>query len=208
MSLKPFPRRIAWWALIALTGSLVFAWTNLSWAAFTGTRTPTPAPITSVPLPGQEVPILPSYHIPYIGAPHIPYNSLPPTSGPHVPWVIMTGIYSQRVPNELLVHALEHGHINIQYAPRTPAAQVAVLRSIALQFPRDVVLVPYPELRSGIALTAWGRIERLRFADRGAIATFIVDLRGRYNHGWSESWAAAHGARLLASQRATGCGIG
>jgi hypothetical protein len=192
MNLGPVTRRIAWWAVIAVAGLLVFAETNLSWATFAGSRTPTPPPFNAVALPGREVPMLPSYHIPYIGMPHIPYNSVPPTSGPHVPWVIMTGIYTEPIANELLVHALEHGHINILYSPATPAAQVAVLRSIALRFPRDVVLAPYPELRSGIALTAWGRIENLHSANREVIVTFIVDLRGRYTHGWSKSWAVAH----------------
>ena len=53
--------------------------------------------------------------------------------------------------------------------------------------------------RSGIALTAWGRIDMLRRADRAAIVAFIVDLRGRYDHGWSRAWAAARGARILAT---------
>lgn len=207
MKFKPVARYIAWWALITLVVFAVYAKTNLTWATFTGSKVPTGPLITAVPLPGREVPMLPSYHIPFIGTPHIPYNSVPPTSGPHVPWVIMTGIYTKPIPNELLVHALEHGHINIEYAPTTPATQVATLRSIALQFPSDVVLVPYPELRSGIALTAWARIETLRSAARAAIITFIVDLRGRYDHGWSRCWAAAHGALLHASQHVTGCAI-
>jgi len=206
MKLRPLAQRVLWWSLVAVVAGLVVVKTNLSWATFAGSRTPTPPPVTAVALTGAEVPMLPSPHIPFLGAPHAPYNSIPPTSGPHVPWVVMTGIYTQPIPDELGVHALEHGHIGIQYAPAIPAAQVAVLREIALRFPRDVVLAPYPKLRSGIALTAWGRIDMLRSADRTAVVAFIVDVRGRYNHGWSRTWAAAHGARILATAANTSCG--
>jgi hypothetical protein len=185
---------------------LVAATSDLSWATFAGARAPSAPPPTAVALPGREVAMLPSPHIPYLGAPHAPYNSIPPTSGPHVPWVVMTGIYTRSIPDELGVHALEHGHINIQYAVRTPAAQVALLRNIALEFPRDVVLAPYPRLASGVALTAWGRIEILSRANRAAIVRFVVDLRGRYIHSWSRRWAAAHGARVIDVASTSFCG--
>jgi hypothetical protein len=191
MTAPPRGRRVAWWALTVLVAGAVIMASRVSLAAFAGTGNPGPPP-ASVPLPGREVPLMSSRHIPFVGYPHAPYNSLPPTSGPHVPWVIMTGTYGQPVPDELGVHLLEHGHILIQYAPATPAAQVATLRAIALRFPADVLLAPYPKLRSGIALTAWGRIEILARPDPAAITRFITLLRGRYNHGWSRSWTAAH----------------
>ena len=209
--------RIAWWTLIAVTIALVASTTHVSWAAIAGARIGTPPPVCGAVLPGREVPMLPSPHIPFVTSPHARYNSVPPTSGPHVPWVVMTGIYSAPIPNELLVHVLEHGHINIQYGRATPPADVAVLRAIALRFPNDVVLVPYPELASGIALTAWGHIETMQHANRADIINFIVDLRGRYNHGWSWAWVKAHcaaasrpGSRLTAqlvrATDAAGCG--
>jgi hypothetical protein len=198
--------RLAWWGLIGVVAAVVYGTSDVSWAAFAGSPHPTPPPVTAVDLPGREIPVLPSPHIPFLGASHAPYDSLPPTSGPHVPWVIMTGIYTQPIPDELTVHNLEHGHINIQYAPSTPASQVAELRAIALQFPRDVVLAPYPKLASGIALTAWGRIDILKYPDRAEITRFIVDLRGRYDHGWSQTWAAAHNAVILADASTPGCG--
>ena len=206
--MKPENRsgRAAWRVLVVVVAGLVIITTHVSLASLVGSRIPTPPPAGGPALPGREVPMLPSPHIPFASSPHLAYNSVPPTSGPHVPWVVMTGIYTQPIPNELLVHVLEHGHINIQYAPSTPAVQLAVLRSITLSFPSDVVLVPYPALASGIALTAWGRIEMLRHADRGAIVRFIVDLRGRYNHGWSPGWAAAHQARITTAQASTFCG--
>jgi hypothetical protein len=135
-------------------------------------------------LPGQEVPTLPSPHIPYLGAPHSPYNSLPPTSGPHVPQTVAPGVYREAIPDELQVHALEHGHILIQYAAATPAGEVRLLEAVARRELRDVIVAPYGGLAQGIALTAWGRLEYLDATDPVAIDAFVRAYAGRYDHGW------------------------
>ncbi len=135
-------------------------------------------------LPGEEVPTLDSPHIPYLGAPHQPYNSTPPTSGSHLPWTIATGVYNEEIPEELQIHALEHGHILIQYAPHTSKDQVQQLERIAYEHRRDVVLAPYAKLKSGVALTAWGRLELLDRVEADSVEVFVTALAGRYNHGW------------------------
>jgi hypothetical protein len=163
------------WELAGNTGNLV--------RAVRGTpATPGPPPASSVRLPGREVRVLASPHIPYIGAPHAPYDSNPPTSGPHVPWTVAPGIYGSSIPWELQVHALEHGHVVIQYRPGFDG--VATLEGVARRYPADVVLAPRQELPAPVALTAWGRLELLQSANRGAIERFVVALRGRYVHGW------------------------
>jgi hypothetical protein len=135
-------------------------------------------------LPGLEVPTLPSPHIPYLGAPHAPYNSLPPTSGPHVPQTVAPGVYREAIPDELQVHALEHGHILIQYSAATPAGEVRLLEAVARRDLRNVIVAPYEGLAQGIALTAWGRLEYLDATDPVAIDAFVRAFAGRYDHGW------------------------
>lgn len=136
-------------------------------------------------LPGAAVPVVPSIrHIPYPQASHVPYDSVPPTSGPHVPFTVAPGVYREQIADEIQVHALEHGHVLVQYAPNTASSVVDTLEDVARRFPRDVVLAPYDRLRSGIALTAWGRIERLSHPDTGRIDAFVTALAGRYAHGW------------------------
>jgi hypothetical protein len=153
-------------------------------------RLPSPAgsqpsdPGTAADLPGDEAPLLPGRHIPYIGAEHEPYTTVPPTSGPHVPFTVAPGVYREEIPDQLQVHALEHGHVLVQYAPGTPADEVRALEDIARRFPRQVVVAPYPGLDQGIALTAWGRIDRLDTVDEDRIATFVEAFAGRYNHGF------------------------
>jgi Protein of unknown function (DUF3105) len=136
-------------------------------------------------LPGRGVPILRDiHHIAYVDAPHVPYDSVPPTSGPHVPFVVAPGPYGSPIPDALQVHDLEHGHVLIQYAPGTSGHERHELEDFARRYPRDVLVAPYPKLRSGIALTAWGRIERLSRPDSKRIRAFVTAFRGRYVHGW------------------------
>jgi hypothetical protein len=148
-----------------------------------GSRAGVP-PRSSVPLPGRPVAILDSPHIPYLGARHPPYDSVPPTSGPHVPWTVATGVYSQQIPEELQIHALEHGHILIQYSPRTVTRTVQILGGFARRNLHKVVVAPYSKLKSGISLTAWGRIELLSTPDERRMQLFVDRLSGRYVHGW------------------------
>ena len=136
-------------------------------------------------LPGRAVDVLDSPHVSPAQAASVRYDSLPPTSGPHYAFTVATGVYTSPVPDGLTVHALEHGHVAIQYAPATPRDEVAALTGIARRYGADVVLAPYPELRHGIALTAWGRIELLDHYDPARVSAFVERLRGRYVHGWT-----------------------
>lgn len=137
-------------------------------------------------LPGTAVPIMASPHIAPSEAHTVTYNSEPPTSGPHYPFVAATGIYTGPVPDGLAVHALEHGHVVIDYGPDTPAADVAALIAIAKRHPADVLLQPRPGL-TGVALTAWSRLDRLDTFDHARVEDFVERLAGRYDHGWTRT---------------------
>lgn len=153
-----------------------------------GSVTGSPATIRHAScLPGQEVPIMASPHVSPGEAESVLYNSTPPTSGPHYAFTLATGIYSDPVPAGLTVHAMEHGHIVIQYAPSTPRDTVQRLGRLAKRYGKDVVLAPYPPIDGGIALTGWGRIELLDGYNERQITTFIEKLRNRYVHGWARA---------------------
>jgi hypothetical protein len=136
-------------------------------------------------LPGRAIEILDSPHISPAQAPSVRYDSLPPTSGPHYAFTIATGIYTRPIPDGLTVHALEHGHVAIQYAPGTAQDEINALTRIARRYGADVLLAPYPKLKAGIALTAWGRLDLLDHDDQRRIESFVERLRGRYVHGWA-----------------------
>ena len=63
----------------------------------------------------------------------VTYKTNPPTSGNHNPTPAQDGIYraGNSPPKENFVHTLEHGRIEFQYKPGTPAADVAKLRRLA-----------------------------------------------------------------------------
>ena len=137
-------------------------------------------------LPGRALPALDDRHIPHADADHEPYNSVPPTSGPHVPFTVAPGPYREEIDEEIQTHALEHGHVLLQYAPGTPRSQVDALEDVARRNPRHVVVAPYGRLERGIALTAWTRIERLPAVDDARVERFVDAVAGRYKHGWRD----------------------
>jgi hypothetical protein len=63
----------------------------------------------------------------------VTYKTNPPTSGNHNPTPAQDGFYraGNTPPKENFVHALEHGRIEFQYKPGSPAADVAKLRTLA-----------------------------------------------------------------------------
>jgi hypothetical protein len=63
----------------------------------------------------------------------VTYKTNPPTSGNHNPTPAQDGIYrtGNTPPKENFVHTLEHGRIEFQYKPGTPAADIAKLRLLA-----------------------------------------------------------------------------
>lgn len=122
---------------------------------------------------GQEVPILPSSHVP-AGTRVTTYNSDPPTSGPHwpqpQPWGIVT---AADPPDEIFVHNLEHGGIWISYRPDLDAATRAMLEAFARTYPEAVVLAPRPRNDRPIILASWGRLLRMDAFDNGRMLAFL-----------------------------------
>lgn len=177
-------QRLAWWTLLALLcgivvwkGVLIYARVP---ATFTGVRNQAPAEVE--PLPGRAVPIMRSQHIPYIGAEHQPYSTYPVTSGPHVPWTVLPGVYPEPLPPELQLHAMEHGHVILQYRPQDVQPEEVV--RFSRRYPRDVVVAPDAKLPAAVSLTSWGRVLLLASVDQERVDEFIRKLRGRYDHGW------------------------
>lgn len=136
-------------------------------------------------LPGRPVDIMDSPHISQTQAGSVRYRSLPPTSGPHFAFTAAPGIYERPVRDGSTVHAMEHGHVIVHYAPGLPGHQRAGLERLARRYGADVILTPNPDLPAGIALTAWGQIDHLDQFDQPRVVEFIEALRGRYQHGWT-----------------------
>ena len=133
--------------------------------------------------PGSAVPTQASPHLQSPGSPHPPYASVPPTSGPHVPWLAAWGVHRIPIPWEVQVHNLEDGGVIIHYRCDRPCPDaVATLERLVGEHPTQVILTPERRLETAIALTAWGRIETMEAPDEALIRRFIEAYRGIDHH--------------------------
>jgi hypothetical protein len=88
------------------------------------------------------------------------YKQNPPTSGNHFPTWYDDGVYNAGDVPELgrLVHTLEHGRINLQYKPGTPATTVARLETLVKELDDGYHMLLYEnttKMSFAVAATAW-----------------------------------------------------
>lgn len=89
----------------------------------------------------------------------VEYNSVPPTSGDHWPRWSQCGFFEEELPDERLVHNLEHGNIIVSYnladensVDELRAAMDGIKRSSNWGVTRAYSKIP----EGTVALTAWG----------------------------------------------------
>lgn len=136
------------------------------------------ATLPARPMPGAAVPILGRDHI-QVGATHSEYNSNPPTSGSHYADPAAWGVYQNELPDEQLIHNLEHGGIWISYKPDIDPSTKSQLESIGKKYPGSVVVTPRVKNDSVIALASWGRLEKLESFDEAKIVDFVGANRNK-----------------------------
>ena len=128
---------------------------------------------------GTQFPVLGSTHISE-GSSAV-YNSTPPTSGEHWPTPARCGFYDGGLPDERVVHNLEHGNIVISY--NLPLeSDVAALRdalgNIGLSNVWGVVR-DYEEIPTGqVGLSAWGVLDTMVGVDEDRIDQFFEAYSG------------------------------
>ncbi|MFQ5894242.1 MAG: DUF3105 domain-containing protein [Nitrospinota bacterium] len=133
-------------------------------------------------LPGEFVTSLGNQHISDREGRGVSYNTDPPTSGPHVPNIARWGVHKEPIPKALQVHNLEDGGVLVQYRCRDCPDLIARIEAIVRRYPDRVIAAPYPGMKPLIALTAWGRIDRLDAFDEARIVRFIEAFRGIDHH--------------------------
>src|SRR3990167_5916853 len=122
--------------------------------------------------PGVEYPDQGQDHI-APGAPHDQYNSNPPTSGPHYAEAAAWGIYDKELPDEQLIHNLEHGGIWISYKDPNNTQLISELKDIVDDYSIKVIMTPRPQNDSPIVVAAWRRLLKLDSFDEKQIKSFI-----------------------------------
>lgn len=107
------------------------------------------------------------------GAFHPPYNSNPPTSGWHFPQPASWGYYDDTLPDELLVHNLEHGGIWISYQRADDTEVIKQLVALTQRYRSKVIVTLRPKNESRLSVTAWTHVMQLDHYDQAAIVSFI-----------------------------------
>lgn len=130
--------------------------------------TPKPDP-SSIAIEGlQTYPGLTANHV----TTPVDYPQNPPVGGDHAAVWLNCGVYTESVPNENAVHALEHGAVWLAYDPaKLDAAGVESLRS---KLPDSYIVVsPVDGLDSPIVASAWGAQVALDGPDDTRLGSFL-----------------------------------
>jgi hypothetical protein len=117
----------------------------------------------------------------------VKYQSNPPTSGSHNPEPSLDGIYTPgNTPTpEHYVHALEHGRIEVQYKPGTPATEISQLETVVSEefngksAYKTLLFENNTNMPYAVAATAWGHILGCKqFSD--GVFDAIRDFRAKW----------------------------
>lgn len=129
---------------------------------------------------GEKVPVLVDInHVPE--GQKVDYQDAPPSSGQHWSTPAGCGFYTESLPDERIVHNMEHGNVVVSYNFTNPA-QTTELRQ-ALDdvdlFEDWGVARPYDRIADGqVALTAWGRVHTMTGVNPGEIERFFEAFSG------------------------------
>jgi Protein of unknown function (DUF3105) len=113
---------------------------------------------------------------------HVTYHTNPPTSGNHVafPFQQADGAYSQEPASIDFVHSLEHGRIEIQYAPDLPARDQLALKGVFDDSPSGMLLFPNRQMPYAVATTAWTQLMGCKRYEGAKTLDAIRDFRDQY----------------------------
>ena len=130
------------------------------------------------------------------------YSTVPPTSGPHWAAWSKCGFFNHPLPDELLVHNLEHGNIIVSYN-LADAAAVDALRAAVAAVPMAAefaIVRPYPALPEGmVALATWGVLDRMLGVDAARIARFFSNFPGNTGPEFANGLPCTTGVDLMES---------
>jgi hypothetical protein len=109
------------------------------------------------------------------------YSTIPPTSGRHWGAWSDCGFYNHPLPDELLVHNLEHGNVIVSFN-LSDDAEVSALRAAveAISLAEEFAIVRrYLDIPEGmVAVTTWGVLDRMMGVDADRITRFFDQYPG------------------------------
>lgn len=125
------------------------------------------------PLLGEKIENLGSAHVARDKS-HPAYNSNPPTSGWH--WgdgVAGPGIKTELVPDELVLHSMEHGAVVVWYKEGLGQNDIDKIKGAFNSATGKKIMLARKDLDVPVALTSWGYLLKLEVIDEAKIKEFI-----------------------------------
>ena len=125
------------------------------------------------PLMGEKMPDQGASHVAR-GQSHPAYNSNPPTSGWH--WgsgVAGPGIKDAPVPDELILHSMEHGAAVVWHQEGLEQNEINKIKEAFNSSFGKKIMLPRKDLDVPVALTSWNYLLKLETIDEVKIKEFI-----------------------------------
>jgi hypothetical protein len=108
------------------------------------------------------------------------YSSVPATSGTHAPNWAPCGIFRQQILEIYVVHTLEHGAVVAYYRPTDVTGDaLAGLEELARDLSTHIIVMPYPEMTTPVALVAWGHLAARPALDLDEVRAFWAEYAQR-----------------------------
>ncbi|KKS99290.1 MAG: hypothetical protein UW07_C0016G0013 [Candidatus Nomurabacteria bacterium GW2011_GWF2_43_8] len=126
----------------------------------------------SRPMMGEKMPDLGAVHVARSES-HPAYGSNPPTSGPHWAGTAGPGIKTEIVPDELVLHSMEHGATVVWYKEGLEQNEVDKIKEAFNSSSGKKIMLARKDLDVPVALTSWGYLLKLETIDEGVIKEFI-----------------------------------
>lgn len=107
----------------------------------------------------------------------VSYTMTPPVSGQHSQDAAPCGVYGQPIPNERMVHILEHGAVGLLYQPELDLETIEQIEELTRSYESHTFSMPFPGLEQPVTLVAWAHMMKLEAWDEVAAKNFIDVFR-------------------------------
>jgi hypothetical protein len=107
----------------------------------------------------------------------VSYPMSPPVSGEHAQAAAPCGVYGSAIPNENMVHILEHGAVGLLFKPDLDPAVITDLEAIVGSYDSHVFSAPFESMDTPITVIAWANSMSLDAYDETAVTGFIDAFR-------------------------------